>query len=106
MSFNIIDDITSYISNGNTEKIISMLGDRVDINGDDVSRSSAKYIIKTFFNVNKPKSFSVIHRGCDGKSSKFLVGNYRTLAGREFKMTVYIRNFNGKYILKSIDIDW
>ena len=91
-----IDDLSPYIAN---TVECDMFG-----KSNVYSKAQTVQIMKDFFDQNKPKQFTVNHRGGQGQT-KFVIGTYLTLTGKKFRISFTVKQHERKNLIQQIRIE-
>jgi len=102
--------IQEAIKNGDAKVLASYFYSTVELNLPDAkgsfSKSQAELLLKNFFNVHKPKDFSVIKEGTSsGEKSKFAVGSYADTDGKKFRVYYLIKEISGNNYISVIKFE-
>jgi hypothetical protein len=91
-----IDDLSPYIAN---TVECDMFG-----KSNVYSKAQTVQIMKDFFDQNKPRQFSVNHRGGQGQT-KFVIGTYLTVTGKKFRISFTVKQQEKKNLIQQIRIE-
>ena len=69
------------------------------------SKAQAELVVKDFFEKNRPKTFTIIHKGSSPEKTQYAIGNLVTANGRTFRVSFYIKNTQGKNLLQELRIE-
>lgn len=104
----IIGDIKNALKSGSSKELVKFLNQSVDVTLDgDIqtySRVQAEYVLKDFFDKNKPQSFNIIHQGASKGGLHFAIGQY-TSDSNTFRVFLRIKSTDGKYRVHEISFD-
>lgn len=106
----IFDDIESSIAVGNADKLSNHLNSSVELElpGEIegiYSKQQSVVILRKFFNKYPPQSFKIVHRGNGTGGNKFSVGDYRTGGERIFRVTIFVKKVDSKYLIQEIEFE-
>lgn len=100
-------EIIKAFKSGNVSYITDRLDNSVEITRDGknspLSRSDAARFLNDFFSNHKATDFKVIHQSESGGSA-FYIGNLTTTQG-SFRLTLYLKEKNGKALIQEIRFD-
>ena len=68
------------------------------------SKPQATQVMKDFFTKNKPKNFTTLHKSGKGQV-KYIIGNYTTTAGENYRMTFFVKQEGNKYLVQQIRVE-
>ena len=104
----ISDGLANAFKTGNSEEIAKYFGSSVDLsilNNEGVySNTQAKLILKTFFEKNKPSSFTIVHNGDSKNSSHYSIGNLKT-STNTFRTYILYKETNKKVTILELKIE-
>lgn len=99
-----IDGVISALRTGNSAELSRYFDESVDITlpdkSDSYSKAQAQLIVRDFFSNNGVKGFELRHKG-DSPGGHYCSGTLQTSAGN-FRTNVFMKNKNGKEVLKEI----
>jgi hypothetical protein len=105
----IFEDISNAIRNGESHQLSTYFGNTVDLTileqENVYSKAQAELVIKDFFEKNRPKSFTILHKGSSPEKTQYAIGNLVTSNGRTFRVSFYIKNTQGKNLLQELRIE-
>ena len=92
---NPIDAITTALNSGDVETLSKYFAEQVEIsiqNKEQVyTKAKATDVMRSFFDSNKPKSFSQIHRGTSRENSdQYCIGNLSAATGN-YRVYIYVK---------------
>jgi Domain of unknown function (DUF4783) len=101
--------ISKALSNGNADVLAQYFDETVEIaimdEEDQYDKAQAKQIVKNFFAKHKVSSYTQVHQGVSkGKDSQYTIGNLKA-NGDTFRVYVYMKVTNGKYIIQELRFD-
>lgn len=103
------DTIVSSIQQANAKQVVTYFGNSVDMtlleNEAPYGRSQAEFLLRDFFTKNPPKSFQIIHRGRSQEGTEFGIGNLISSNGKEFRVSFYLKNQDGKMTIREFRIE-
>jgi hypothetical protein len=91
-----VDDLSPYIA---TTVECDMFG-----KSNVYSKAQTVQIMKDFFDQNKPRQFTVNHRGGQG-ATKFVIGTYLTIIGKKFRISFTVKLQEQKNLIQQIRIE-
>ena len=71
---------------------------------DVYSKPQAIQVMKDFFSNYKAKNFSILHKSGKGQA-KFIIGNYATVAGENYRITFFVKQDGTSYFVQQIRIE-
>ena len=99
-----IDGVITALRSGNSSELSKYFDDNVDITlpdkSDSYSKAQAQLIVRDFFGNNGVRGFDLRHKG-DSPGGHYCSGTLQTSAGN-FRTNVFMKNKNGKEVLKEI----
>jgi hypothetical protein len=94
-AFDIYENISNAIRNGNSSEISNFFNTNVDLtigNQEEVySKAQAEQVLKDFFVKNTPRSFTLIHQGLSKEGAKYAIGNLTTQQGNNYRTYFFIK---------------
>ena len=104
-----LSEISKALSAGNAEELARYFDESVEIaildEENQYGREEAKNVMKNFFAKYKPSSYNQVHQGVSkGKDSQYTIGNMNA-NGQTFRVYVYMKVTNGKYIIQELRFD-
>lgn len=104
----IFDDISKSVSSGNSAKIATYFGNRVELKigtkSDVYSHNQAEMVLRVFFDKNKVQGFTVVHRGSSNKGARYAIGNLNTTKGM-FRVYFYVKEVETKVLIEEITFE-
>lgn len=105
--FDVFQTISKYLVQGNSEALSAWFAPDVDVTvisgGGNASRSQAEQIVRRFFRVYTPQSFSLIHTA--GRANmKYALGNL-TAGGETFTVTIFLSCKDEKVEIQQLKIE-
>lgn len=108
-ALDVYDDIANAIRSNDARQLSTFFGNTLDLtilNQEDVySKAQAEMILKDFFAKNACKSFSIVHKGSSKEGTQYAIGTFSTAAGKNFRVSFYLKNNAGKVILQELRIE-
>lgn len=106
--FNIPPKIFDAFKLGNASEIAKYFNSNIElviIDKDDVySKQQAEQILKSFFDKNKVKSFTVLHQG--GKeSAQYAIGTLETINNKSFRVYFLLKDTGGSLLIHQLRIE-
>ena len=105
----IYDEIANSIRTGDAKQLATFFGNSIDLTimekENVYSKAQAEFILKDFFGKNPPKSFTILHKGSSPEGTQYAIGNLITSSGKTFRISFYIKNNNGKFVLQELRIE-
>ena len=99
------DNIAANIRKGDASSLSKYFGANVEISIKDVqnsySKSQAEAVLKNFFSVHAPKSFTVVHQGQSPEGAKYFIGTLSTSAGT-YRTYVYAKQVSATFVIQEI----
>lgn len=105
--YDVFVPISKYISLGDGERLSAWFADNLDVNigqgSNNCSKSQARQIVKSFFDNNQPRSFSISHTA--GKNNmKYAIGTLKT-GGETFLVTIFVNIEGSGYKIQHLKIE-
>lgn len=90
-----LEAITNALNTGDADALSKFFADNVEISIQEKEQVYAKAkaidVVRTFFNTNKPKSFSQVHKGTSRENSdQYCIGNL-TAANGTYRVYLYLK---------------
>ncbi len=108
-ALDIYEDIANSIKSGDAKHIATFFNSSVDLTIMDkenvYSKAQAELILKDFFSKNHPKSFNILHKGSSPEGTQYAIGNLITSNGKTFRISFYLKNNDGKFVLLELSIE-
>ena len=90
--YDVFVPISKYISQGDGESLSAWFADDLDISigqeSNNCSKNQARQIVKSFFEANAPRSFTISHTAGKG-NKKYAIGSLKT-GGEIFLVTLFV----------------
>ncbi len=104
-----LPEITKALGSGDITAIERYLGDTVEIsldgNQETYNKQKAVELLRDFFGKNKPKGFTLNHKGMSkGKESEYCIGDLKTATGT-IKVYIYYKNSANGGIIEELRFD-
>lgn len=104
-----LESIARALSSGDADGLAKYFGNNVEISILDKEQTYSKTqgadVLRGFFNTNKPKSFSQVHRGTSRESSdQYCIGNLVTGAGN-YRVYLYLKVAGSNVTVQEIRFD-
>lgn len=108
-AFDIYDDISNSIRNGNANQLSTFFGNSIDLTILDkeniYSKAQAELILKDFFSKNPPKSFNILHKGSSPEGTHYVIGHLIAVSGKIFRTSYHFKINDGKTILLELRLE-
>ena len=105
--YDVFVPISKYLSQGDAESLSAWFADDLDVNigsgSNNCSKSQARQIVKSFFESNQPRSFSISHTAGKG-NMKYAIGNLKT-GGETFLVTIFVNIDGAGYKIQHLKIE-
>jgi Domain of unknown function (DUF4783) len=99
------DNIASEIRKGNAAGLAKYFGGNVEISIKDAqnsySKSQGEAVLKNFFSLHSPKTFTIVHQGQSPEGAKYFIGTLSTSAGT-YRTYVYAKQAQSTFIIQEI----
>ena len=99
------DNIAAFIRKGDASGLAKSFGSNVEISMKDAqnsySKSQAEAVLKNFFSIHAPKTFTVVHQGQSPEGAKYFIGTLSTSAGT-YRTYVYAKQVNNAFVIQEI----
>ncbi|MEM7104474.1 MAG: DUF4783 domain-containing protein [Bacteroidota bacterium] len=100
--------ITRALNSGDVATLAKYMDNTVEVGilGEEgvYRKVQAAQILKQFFVEHAPKSFSLVHQGTNNKSLHYCIGKMECGADK-FRVTYYIKEVNGEFLIQEIGIE-
>ena len=102
----VISNIRTAIQAGSSKDLISYFNNPIELNLNNKKTSYSKnqvtFVLKDFFDKHQASDFSYIHQGASKEGLKYVIGKY-VYAGGEFRVYMLIKEFEGNYLIDTLD---
>ncbi len=102
-------DIVSHIRSGDVTALSAFFGQSVDLNvpGNEntYSKAQAELILKDFFGKNPPASFKTNHQGTSKDGSRFFIGTYTAVNGKNFRTYCLMKRSGERFLLQQLQFE-
>ena len=96
--FSVFSSITKYLAAGDAASLSSWFADNLDVtvisSTRSCSRKQAREILRSFFEANTPRSFTVTHKASEA-NKKYMIGLLNA-GGELFQVTIYATSSSGE----------
>ena len=104
-----LESITSALNAGDVEALSKYFAPNVEIPIQDqeqvYAKAKATEVVRSFFNSNKPKSFSQMHKGMSRESSdQYCIGNLASTTGN-YRVYLYLKVNGANLSIQEIRFD-
>ena len=104
-----LESITSALNTGDVDALSKYFANDVEISIQDKEQTYAKAkateVVRTFFNTNKPKSFSQMHKGTSRENSdQYCIGNLVSANGN-YRVYLYLKVSGSNLSIQEIRFD-
>jgi len=104
-----LESITSALNAGDVEALSKYFAPNVEISIQDqeqvYAKAKATEVVRSFFNANKPKSFSQMHKGMSRESSdQYCIGNLAATTGN-YRVYLYLKVNGANLSIQEIRFD-
>ncbi len=105
--FSVFSSITKYLAAGDAASLSSWFADNLDVtvisSTRNCSRKQAREILRSFFEANTPRSFTVTHKASEA-NKKYMIGLLNA-GGELFQVTIYATSSSGEpYKIQQLNI--
>ena len=105
--FSVFSSITKYLAAGDAASLSSWFADNLDVtvisSTRSCSRKQAREILRSFFEANTPRSFTVTHKASEA-NKKYMIGLLNA-GGELFQVTIYATSSSGEpYKIQQLNI--
>ena len=105
--FAVFSSITKYMAAGDAASLSTWFADNLDVtiisSSRNCSRKQAREILRSFFEANTPRSFSVTHKASEA-NKKYMIGQLNA-GGELFQVTIYATSSGGDpYKIQQLNI--
>ena len=104
-----LETISAALNTGDVETLSKYFSDNVEIAIDDkeqvYAKSKAADVMRAFFDGNKPKSFSQVHKGTSRENSdQYCIGNLSATTGN-YRVYLYLKVTGSNVSIQEIRLD-
>ena len=105
--FAVFASITKYLAAGDAAALSTWFADNLDVtiisSSRNCSRKQAREILRSFFEANTPRSFTVTHKASEA-NKKYMIGQLNA-GGELFQVTIYATSSSGDpYKIQQLNI--
>ena len=105
--YDVLIPISKYISQGNSDNLSAWFADNLDVtiisSSRNCSKKQAREILRSFFEANTPRSFTVTHKASEA-NKKYMIGQLNA-GGELFQVTIYATSSGGDpYKIQQLNI--
>lgn len=101
--------IVNAMANGNATQLSSYFDAAVDLvvpqNEGNFSKKQATQIMKFFFDHNPPVEFTVDHEDVSNDGSTFLIGYYKTTAGKSMRTYILLKKLGNSEFIRQLQME-
>ena len=94
------------LKTGSSKELVRYFNDMVELSFDgeksNYSKTQAEFVLKNFFKKHPPIDFQYIHQGSSKEGLKYAIGTY-SYNGGSFRVYILIKQFNGSYLIDTLD---
>lgn len=105
--YDVFVPISKYISQGDGESLSAWFADNLDVSigqeSNNCSKNQARQIVKSFFETNVPRSFTISHTAGKG-NKKYAIGSLKT-GGETFLVTLFVNIDGPGYKIQHLKIE-
>ena len=105
--YDVFVPISKYISQGDGESLSAWFADNLEVSvrqtSNNCSKNQARQIVKTFFEANAPRSFTISHTAGKG-NKKYAIGTLKT-GGETFLVTLFVSIDGSGYKIQHLKIE-
>lgn len=104
-----LESITSALNTGDVDALSKYFAPNVEISIEDkeqvYAKAKAAEVVRNFFNSNKPKSFSQMHKGVSRENSdQYCIGNLTSASGN-YRVYLYLKVSGANLSIQEIRFD-
>jgi Domain of unknown function (DUF4783) len=104
-----LEAISVALNSGDVETLSKYFADNVEISIQDkeqvYNKTKAAEVLRSFFDTNKPKSFSQVHKGTSRESSdQYCIGNLSAVSGN-YRVYLYLKVSGNNVSIQEIRLD-
>jgi hypothetical protein len=104
-----LDAISAALNSGDVETLSKYFLDNVEISIQDkeqiYTKAKAADVLRSFFDANKPKSFSQVHKGTSRESSdQYCIGNLSAVTS-DYRVYLYLKVSGNSISIQEIRMD-
>ena len=104
-----LDAISAALNTGDVETLSKYFSDNVEISIQDKEqiypKAKAAGVLRSFFDANKPKPFSQVHKGTSRESSdQYCIGNLSAVTG-DYRVYLYLKVSGNSLSIQEIRMD-
>ncbi len=102
------DNIAASIRKGDAPGLAKNFAGNVEISIKDAqnsySKSQAEAVLKNFFSMHIPKTFTIVHQGQSPEGAKYFIGTLSTSAGT-YRTYVYAKQVASSFVIQEIRLE-
>jgi hypothetical protein len=104
-----LEAISNALGAGDADALSKFFADNIEVSIQDneqvLTKDKATETVRGFFNANKPKSFSQVHKGMSrANSDQYCIGNLAAANGA-FRVYIYLKNTSNSVMIQEIRFD-
>lgn len=104
-----LEAISTALNTGDIETLSKYFADNVEISINDKEqthpKAKATEVLRGFFEANKPKSFSQVHKGTSRENSdQYCIGNLTATSGN-YRVYLYLKISGSNLLIQEIRLD-
>ncbi len=105
--YDVFIPIAKYLSQGDVERLSAWFSDNLEVtilsDTNSSSKSQAKQILNSFFQVYTPRSFQISHTACK-YNMKYALGTMNA-GGEVFLVTLFVRMKDSGFLIQQLKIE-
>ena len=100
--------LIKFFEKGDAEELLPYLAPLVELDLPSKSgvfgQKQCVLILQEFFKEHLPKTFTIIHSGESEDQSSFFIGQYLSLAGKEFRVSIFLHQSKKNSLIQEIGL--
>lgn len=104
----IIDKISAALKSADASKVSEYFYSTINLEVGEIdgsySKKQAEMIVSDFFKKEPIKSFEIKHQGSSDDGSKYIIGNYKTVA-KEYRVYILLKKQNDTFLIHHLQFE-
>jgi hypothetical protein len=104
----IIDKISAALKSADAGKVSEYFYSTINLEVGEIdgsySKKQAEMIVSDFFKKEPVKSFEIKHQGSSDDGSKYIIGNYKTVA-KEYRVYILLKKQNDIFLIHHLQFE-
>ncbi|MDX1627764.1 MAG: DUF4783 domain-containing protein [Fulvivirga sp.] len=101
----VIDNVKEAIKAGSSKEFAKYFNENIDVTVEGemkrYSRTQAEYVLRDFFKLHPPSSFTIVHEGSSKGGLPYAIGQYLS-KDDTYRVWMRLKNTNNRYLIHEI----